>query len=117
MAHCLWNNYEDHHKYDLTNWGLVTQKKEYGGLGIPGLSEMNMCLLATWIKRYNLNANKLCKHNVDIKYNIHNPNIFYCNYIGASPLWKGVLWAAKAIKMGYQWNVGDGKKIKFWEDH
>jgi hypothetical protein len=34
MAHCHWDNYERHHKYHLANWGLVTLKKEYGGLGI-----------------------------------------------------------------------------------
>jgi hypothetical protein len=27
MEHCLWNNYEGHHKYHLANWGLVSQKK------------------------------------------------------------------------------------------
>jgi hypothetical protein len=30
--------------------------------------------------------------------------------------WKGVLWAAKAAKVGYQWKVGDGERVKFWED-
>jgi hypothetical protein len=59
MAHCLWDNYEDHHRYHLANWGLVSQKKEYGGLGIPNLAEMNMCLLASWVKSYHLDDNKL----------------------------------------------------------
>jgi hypothetical protein len=27
------------------------------------------------------------------------------------------MWASKAAKMGYQWKVGNGKKVKFWEDH
>jgi hypothetical protein len=54
---------------------LVTRKKEYGGLDIPDLSEMNMCFLASWIKRYNLNANKLWKQIIDVKYNVDNPNI------------------------------------------
>jgi hypothetical protein len=27
------------------------------------------------------------------------------------------MWAAKAAKVGYQWKVGDGRNIKFWEDH
>jgi hypothetical protein len=25
------------------------------------------------------------------------------------------MWAAKTAKMGYQWNVGDGRNIKFWK--
>ena len=28
-----------------------------------------------------------------------------------------MLWAANAAKIGYQWKVGNGKKVKFWEDH
>jgi hypothetical protein len=47
MAHCLWDDYGGHHRYHLANWGLVTLKKEYGGLGVPSLAEMNMCLLAS----------------------------------------------------------------------
>jgi hypothetical protein len=39
--------------------GLVTQKKEFGGLGIPDLDEKNLCLLASWGKIYNLNEDKL----------------------------------------------------------
>jgi hypothetical protein len=31
MGHCLWDNYEGHHKYHLANWGLISQKKEFGG--------------------------------------------------------------------------------------
>ncbi|PNT73464.1 hypothetical protein BRADI_2g58801v3 [Brachypodium distachyon] len=26
------------------------------------------------------------------------------------------MWAAKAARFGYRWIVGDGTKIKFWED-
>jgi hypothetical protein len=30
MAHCLWGDYEGHHKYHLSNWGRVSQKKNMG---------------------------------------------------------------------------------------
>jgi hypothetical protein len=43
--------------------------------------------------------------------------MFACPEIGISPFWKGVMWASKAARMGYQWKVGNGKKVKFWEDH
>ena len=26
------------------------------------------------------------------------------------------MWAARAVKFGYRWFVGDGAKIRFWED-
>jgi hypothetical protein len=25
------------------------------------------------------------------------------------------MWLDKTAKMGYQWKLGDGKKVKFWE--
>jgi hypothetical protein len=90
MAHNLWDNYERHHKYHLANWGMVT-RKEYGGLGIPDLSEMNMCLSASWVKRYHLSEDKVWKQIIDTKYNLDNPNLFSCSLVGASPFWKEVL--------------------------
>jgi hypothetical protein len=116
MAHCLWDNYEGHNKYHLANWDLVTLKKEYGGLGIPNIRDMNLCLLASWIRRYSLDENKLWKQIVDFKYDTKNPNVLCCHGNNMSPFWKGVMWAASAARMGYKWVVGNGAKVRFWED-
>jgi hypothetical protein len=59
IAHCFWDNYEGQYKYHLANWGLISQKIEYGGLGIPNLAKMTLCLLASWVKVYHLDENKL----------------------------------------------------------
>jgi hypothetical protein len=83
---------------------------------LSNLAELNMCLLASWIKRYHLNNDKIWKQIIDFKYRVNEPNIFYCPTNGASPFWKGIMWAAKAAKIGFQWHVGNGRKIKFWED-
>lgn len=48
MAHYLWNDFEGHRKIHLANWRLVCMKKEFGGLGIPNLQELNICLLGSW---------------------------------------------------------------------
>uniref|UniRef100_A0ACD6AF76 Uncharacterized protein n=1 Tax=Avena sativa TaxID=4498 RepID=A0ACD6AF76_AVESA len=85
-------------------------------MGIPSLADMNLSLLASWIKRYQLDDNKLWKQIIDHKYNVNSPNIFASSSMGVSPFWKGVLWAAQAAKIGYRWKVGNGRKIKFWED-
>jgi len=43
MAHFFWNNVEEGKgKYHLANWQLMAQQKDYGGLGIPGLQQMNL---------------------------------------------------------------------------
>jgi hypothetical protein len=53
---------------------------------------------------------------IDAKYNTCSPNIFCSWDRGSSPFWKGVLWAIQAAKMGYKWEVGDRRKVRFWED-
>jgi hypothetical protein len=88
-----------------------TKKFEYGGLGIPNLSEMNLCLLASWIKRYKMDGHKFWKQIIDHKYKTDAPNIFVCPDQAMYPFWKGVMWAARVSKMGFQWKVGNGRKF------
>jgi hypothetical protein len=47
MSHFFWDNVGDSHKYHLINWDLVSQKKEFGGLGIQNIRDFNLCLLAS----------------------------------------------------------------------
>lgn len=47
MGNCLWNDLEDAHKYHLANWESVAMCKDFGGLGIPNLRDLNVCLLAS----------------------------------------------------------------------
>ena len=65
MAHFLWDNVAGNRKYHLANWGLVCQKQEFGGFGIQNLREYNLCLLASWIKKYHLDSHKIWKAIVD----------------------------------------------------
>lgn len=41
--------------------------KEYGGLGIPSLKDLNIGLLASWLRRYESDRNKLWKEILDFK--------------------------------------------------
>ncbi|GJN25005.1 hypothetical protein PR202_gb12787 [Eleusine coracana subsp. coracana] len=59
MSHCLWNNSGQDNNWHLVNWESVCMQKEFGGLGIPDLRLLNMCLLNSWVKRYNLDDGKL----------------------------------------------------------
>jgi hypothetical protein len=59
MVHCLWNNNAKCHRYHLTSWQCVNMKKEFVGLGIPNIRELNLCLLGSWIRRYSLDDNKI----------------------------------------------------------
>ena len=59
MGNYLWNDSVENHKYHLANWELVSMCKEHGGLGLTSLRDLNISLLASWFKRYNLNKEAL----------------------------------------------------------
>ena len=89
MSHCLWNDFEGNRKLDLANWALVSMKKDFGGLGIPNLQEINICLLGSWIKRFYEEDLKPWKLLIAHKYLGNKPNIFVpASNAKASRLWK-----------------------------
>jgi hypothetical protein len=51
MANCLWNDNEDKHTWYLANWESIIMCKEYGGVGIPNVRDLNIHLLGSWLKR------------------------------------------------------------------
>jgi hypothetical protein len=99
----------------LANWHLICTEKEFGELGIPDLRDLNLCLLGSWVNRFISDDGKLWRSIVGRKY-CREDNIFYSESRHASPFWKGVMMAAKAVKLGYRWIPGNGKRIHFWED-
>jgi hypothetical protein len=42
MAKCFWDDYEGHRKLHLANWHLICMKKDYDGLGVPELKDLNL---------------------------------------------------------------------------
>jgi hypothetical protein len=116
MGHCLWNSSNESHRYHLASWQQVNMKQEFGGLGVPNLRELYLCLLGSWVRWYSSDKDKIWKKLVDYKYNTSNPNIFTCKELGVSNFWKGVIWAARVAKMGNRWQVGNEVKIHFRED-
>lgn len=78
---------------------------------------MNICLLASWVKRYNLDKDKLWRQLIDYKYHIDRPRILCSRDVGASQFFKGVMWVAEAARLGYRSKIGDGRKVRFWEDN
>jgi hypothetical protein len=50
MSNCFWDDYEGHKKLHLANWHLVCMKKDFRGLRVPNMKDLNLCLLENWIK-------------------------------------------------------------------
>jgi hypothetical protein len=116
MANYLWNDTKDKKKLNLANWDLVYMPKKQGGLGIPNLRDVNICILASWLKRYANGDGKLWKTLLDKKYKTANPNIFSYSTLHSFVFWKGFMWEVNASKFGYRWKIGDILQIIFSED-
>jgi hypothetical protein len=52
MTNCFWDDYKGHRKLHLANWHMICTKKDYGGLSIPQIRDLNLCLLGSWARRY-----------------------------------------------------------------
>jgi hypothetical protein len=98
MGNFLCDDSENNHRYHLANWELVSMCKEFGGLGVPNLRDLDICLLASWLKRYNADRDKLWKEVVDFKYDMLKPNVFLSRTSRSSSFFKGFMWAAHAAK-------------------
>jgi hypothetical protein len=104
MANCLWDDSDGNHKYHLVNWEVVSLHKDFGGLGIPSLGDLNISLLGSWIRRYQADNGKMWKEVIDFKYNTSKPNIFYTKDNKASQFFKASCGQRKLPK----WDT-DGK--------
>lgn len=103
-------------KIHLAKLQLVSMKQEFGGLGIPNLHDLSVCLLRSWVKRFMIGEDWIWKNLL-----IQNTKILLliCSVVMLVELpifWKGVVWVAKVVKFGYRWFLGNGKSIRFWED-
>lgn len=74
--------------------------KEFGGLGVPNLRNLNYCLLASWVRRYNVDEHKLWRQLIDHKYNTDRPNILCSNTVGSSSFFGGMMAAVCRNKNG-----------------
>ena len=50
--------------------------------------------------------------NTHFNYNLSNNELF-----GGSKFWKGILSSRSLLREGVRWMVGNGQKIRFWEDN
>jgi hypothetical protein len=57
-----------------------------------------------------LGDDKIWKLIVNHKYELANENILACSTPGASPFWKGVMWAAKVARMDIGGTLEMGKR-------
>lgn len=111
-----WGNKDKGSKIHWLNWQKMGNHKANGGMGFRKLECFKKALLAKQLWRILTHPQSLVVVVLREKYckdgSVLNINAKAYN----SLLWKSLLAAREAIKGASRWRVGNGKRIKIWED-
>jgi hypothetical protein len=114
----LWGSTNEVTKFHLVKWSSVCSPMKDGGLGIRNLRRFNQALLGKWLWRYATEREAYWRKVVEIKYGSMEGD--WCTKQVERPFGVGV-W--KHIRRGWElfskfirFEVGDGTRIRFWQD-
>lgn len=99
----------------MVRWLDLAFPKEFGGIGLTETRTLNTALLAKWIMKVESDDKSLCTELLRRKY-LQDKRIFQCKAEKGSQFWKGVVNIRRWMHLGSEWNLGDGKHIRFWHD-
>ena len=104
----LWQGTGLKKKYHLLNWPSVCLTKEFGGMGILDLEQMNCALLLKWWWRVN-DPQYMSLWKEILLANLHSS-------IPPSHFWKGILHIAHIGELGVSKIPGSQGQVLFWTD-
>ena len=114
----LWGGGALDRKIHNVNWKIVSSRRDRGGLGIRKLSSLNKALLGKWCWRFGAEVEGLWKTIIRIKYGAKEGGWLTKTVRGSFGvgLWKEIYKESFSIKQHNNLILGDGSRIKFWED-
>ena len=114
----LWGGGNLERKIHLVNWDIVCSSKEKGGLGIRSLSNFNKALLGKWNWRFVMEENSFWRNNIRLKYGMEDGGWFSNTPRGSYGvgLWKDIRKEGIQLRQNCSIEVGNGRKVRFWED-
>ncbi|XP_013623363.1 PREDICTED: uncharacterized protein LOC106329276 isoform X2 [Brassica oleracea var. oleracea] len=104
-------------KISWISWKKITACKREGGLGIRDMEIFNLPLLAKQGWRIIKNPSSLLARVMKAKYFRHVDFLQAPTYKSTSYGWRSILQARSLLQEGIKWIVGDGSKIRVWEDN
>lgn len=102
----------------LIKWNFGSKLKEMGGLWIGNLIMRNTALLAKWLWQFSLEKKLLWVSIIRSKYGVEGGRGSKRVTTGScrSP-WRFLPYGLKSFRCYVSYEVGDGRRIRFWEDH
>ena len=114
----LWGGGSTVRKIHLVNWNFVSQGKDKGGLGLRRLDLLNRALLGKWAWRFAVEDDSMWRSCIKTQYGSQNGGWFtpYPRGSYGVGLWKSIAKEIEQLKKDNVFKLGDGRKIRFWED-
>ena len=114
----LWSRSGEGKRDHLVSWDIVYRPKEFGGLGCGKITLRNQSFLRKWLWKYPLESFALWHQVILSIYGTH-PNGWDANNIvkwSHRCPWKVITHIFQVLPIHTHFVVGDGTKIRFWED-
>ena len=114
----LWGGGALVQRLHLVRWNQVCLEKRKGGLGVRNLALMNRALLSKWNWHYANEREAFWKQVISDKYGVEEGD--WCTWAISGKcgvgLWKAIRkeWLFLNSRLAYQ--VGSGRRVKFWKD-
>jgi hypothetical protein len=116
MRKFWWGAKENGSKVNWMSWGRMGRSKAMGGMGFRDFNSFNKALLAKQIWRLWENPSSLVAQIMQAKY-YPTSSVLEAN-MGRriSFAWRSILSSRELVKEGLVWRVGNGRKVRIWED-
>ncbi|RVW36866.1 LINE-1 retrotransposable element ORF2 protein [Vitis vinifera] len=115
----LWSGVGEGKRDHLVNWDVVCKPKSRGGLGFGKISIRNVALLGKWLWRYPREGSALWHQVILSIYGSHSNGWDVNNIVRWSHRcpWKAIaLVYTKSFPSFTRFVVGNGDRIRFWDD-
>jgi hypothetical protein len=114
----LWGGMNDDSKYHLIEWDKVCTPLDEGGLGIRNIRRFNQALLGKWLWRFAHEEGAWWRSVLVAKYGAdwggwRSGVISGSHGVG---LWKFICMGWQNFRRFIKYDVGEGSKIRFWDD-
>lgn len=111
-----WSDHDNDKKVHWICWEKLTEPKGEGGLGFRDIYSFNLAMLAKQSWRFVQNPDSLCSRVLGAKYFPSGDILTAGSCRNMSYTWRSILKDLEVLKREVIWRVGDGRRIRIWED-
>ncbi|XVF17280.1 hypothetical protein REPUB_Repub10bG0106100 [Reevesia pubescens] len=112
----LWGGSADTERNHLVSWDKVCSPRNQGGLGLRKIKDYNLAMLAKTGWSLHTRQESLWCEVFKAKYMGDKQFLECAKKAGSSSTWRGILKTQNVFEKGLKWKIGDGSRIRFWND-